>query len=32
VVVDNKKGKINLGEEFNSEVMTIVGYPKIGRN
>ena len=32
IVVDNKTGSLALGPEFNSSVMTIVGYPRIGGN
>lgn len=32
VVVDNKNGSLSLGKEFNSVLMTIIGYPKIGSN
>jgi len=32
VIVDNKNGSLRLGPEFNSVLMTIVGYPKIGNN
>jgi hypothetical protein len=32
VVVDNSSGEVILGPEFGSLLMTIVGYPKLGRN
>lgn len=32
VVTDNKSGTLKLGPEFNSQLMTIVGYPKTGSN
>jgi hypothetical protein len=32
VIVDNKYGEVTLGADFASLLMTIVGYPKIGKN
>ena len=32
VIVDNKLGEVVLGPEFGSILMTIVGYPKMGKN
>jgi len=32
VIVDNRYGEVALGYEFGSPLMTIVGYPKTGRN
>lgn len=32
VIVDNKYGEVTLGADFASLWMTIVGYPKIGKN
>jgi hypothetical protein len=32
VVVDNKAGPLALGKEFDSELITVVGYPKKGSN
>lgn len=32
MIVDNKSGEVTLGAEFGSILMTVVGYPKIGKN
>lgn len=32
VIVDNKYGEVTLGADFASILMTIVGYPRIGKN
>jgi len=32
VIVDNRYGEVALGYEFGSPLMTIIGYPKTGRN
>lgn len=32
VIVDNKYGEVTLGADFASLLMTIVGYPRIGKN
>lgn len=32
VIVDNKYGEVTLGADFASILMTIVGYPKMGKN
>lgn len=32
VIVDNKGGEVVLGPEFGSILMTIVGYPRVGKN
>lgn len=32
VIVDNVKGEVTLGPEFGSILMSIIGYPRIGRN
>lgn len=32
VIVDNKIGEVTLGPEFGSILMTVVGYPKVGKN
>ena len=32
VIVDNRSGEIVLGPKFGSILMTIVGYPRLGKN
>jgi hypothetical protein len=32
VIVDNRYGEVTLGPEFGSILMTIVGYPRVGKN
>ena len=32
VIVDNRMGEVVLGPEFGSILMTIVGYPRVGKN
>ena len=32
VCVDNKNGEVALGKEFANKMVTVVGYPRAGRN
>lgn len=32
VIVDNRYGEVTLGTDFASILMTVVGYPKKGKN
>lgn len=32
VVVDNRQGEVTLGPEFGLILMSIIGYPRIGKN
>lgn len=32
MIVDNRMGEVTLGPEFGSILMTIVGYPRTGKN
>jgi len=32
VIVDNKYGEVTLGPDFGSILMTIIGYPRLGKN
>ena len=32
VLVDNRQGEVKLGKEFGSKMITLVGYPKLGRS